>query len=93
MDWADLESTLRPVPDFYVEAPDGRKDWAEIDRQATLRKLLAVSGGYYADNENGRAAPATQGRSSTIVASNGSTAMRTPKFVQPFATPDASTAR
>ena len=43
MDWADLDTPLQPVPDFLVEAPDGRKDWAEIDRQATLRKLLAVS--------------------------------------------------
>lgn len=43
MDWSNLESTLDPVPTFYVEAPDGRKDWAEIDRQVTLRKLLRAA--------------------------------------------------
>lgn len=40
-----------------------------------------------------RAAPATQARSSTAMASSGSTAIRTPKLVQPLANPEASTAR
>jgi hypothetical protein len=37
--WDDLETTLEPVPEFFVQAPDKRKDWAEIDRQATFLKL------------------------------------------------------
>lgn len=32
--FADLETPLDPVPLFPVEAPDGRKDLAELDRQA-----------------------------------------------------------
>ena len=34
--WDALETPLAPFPRFYVEAPDGRKDWAELDRQAAL---------------------------------------------------------
>lgn len=32
-DWAALETTLDPEPAFPVEAPDGRKDLSELDRQ------------------------------------------------------------
>ncbi len=42
--WADLESTLDPTPEFFVQAPDGRKDWAEISRQATLFRLVHLAG-------------------------------------------------
>lgn len=36
----DLERTLAPVPQFYVQAPDQRRDWTEIQRQGTLLKLM-----------------------------------------------------
>lgn len=39
-DWASLECDLDPVPDFYVQSPDGRKDWPEIGRQATFLRLM-----------------------------------------------------
>ena len=39
-----LETTLNPTPRFPVELPDGRKDWAEIDRQATLLGLMRTGG-------------------------------------------------
>lgn len=38
--WADLETSLDPAPTFYVEGPDGRKDWGETARQATLFRLM-----------------------------------------------------
>lgn len=34
------ESDLAPVPQFYVEPPDKRRDWPELDRQATFRRLM-----------------------------------------------------
>lgn len=34
MNWADLETDLRADPVFPVEAPDGRKDLSEHDRQS-----------------------------------------------------------
>lgn len=40
-DFAALESPLYPEPLFPVEAPDGRKDLAEIDRQVMFRKFAA----------------------------------------------------
>lgn len=41
--FADLESTLDPNPHFYVQAPDGRKDWREIERQATLFNVMRLA--------------------------------------------------
>ncbi len=41
--WADLESELRPAPEFFVQAPDGRRDWPEIERQATLFRLMHLA--------------------------------------------------
>lgn len=38
--WGSLEDELNPEPQFFVQAPDGRKDWPEIDRQATFRKVM-----------------------------------------------------
>lgn len=38
------ESALDPVPAFHVEAPNGRKDWPEIDRQATFFQILRIAG-------------------------------------------------
>lgn len=43
MNFADLEDPLDPVPDFYVQAPDGRKDWPEIDRQATFFSIMRMA--------------------------------------------------
>ena len=40
IDWSALESPLTPTPRFHVEAPDGRKDWPELDRQAAFIKLM-----------------------------------------------------
>lgn len=42
--WAALESPLSPSPRFFVEAPDGRKDWSELNRQATFFKLMRTLG-------------------------------------------------
>lgn len=42
--WDRLETPLNQAPTFFVEEPDGRKDWAEIDRQATFFKLLRLTG-------------------------------------------------
>jgi len=44
IDWEALEDEQSPVPEFYVQAPDGRKDWAEIDRQATFLSVMRWSG-------------------------------------------------
>ncbi len=44
MNWADMESDLRPRPSFPVEAPDGRKDWTEISRQGTLFSIVHRTG-------------------------------------------------
>jgi hypothetical protein len=38
--FASLESDLNPRPEFYVDPPDGRRDWPEIQRQATLFRLM-----------------------------------------------------
>lgn len=40
IDWSALESPLSPSPRFFVQAPDGRKDWSEIDRQVTFLKTM-----------------------------------------------------
>lgn len=39
--WDELEAPLDEKPLFFVEAPDGRKELAEIDRQVMFRKYLA----------------------------------------------------
>lgn len=41
--WAALESTLNPEPAFYVQPPDGRRDWPEIARQATLFCVMRLA--------------------------------------------------
>lgn len=41
--WSDLEAPLNPVPTFYVQAPDARRDWVEIDRQATFRRVMNLA--------------------------------------------------
>ena len=43
-DFAAMDDPLNPVPRFPVGPPDGRKDWSEIDRQATLRSLVHIGG-------------------------------------------------
>lgn len=43
MTWDDLESSLSPAPQFPVQEPDGRRDWAEIDRQATFLSLMRTA--------------------------------------------------
>lgn len=44
MNWADLESTLHPTPAFPVQAPDGKRDWTELQRQTTLLRLVRAAG-------------------------------------------------
>ena len=39
MDWADLESTLAPVPMFAVEAPD-RDPASELERVSAFRRAM-----------------------------------------------------
>ena len=39
-DFADLESPLKQAPLFPVEAPDGRKDLTELDRQSWFVKFM-----------------------------------------------------
>jgi len=41
IDWAELETPLGGKPLFPVEAPDGRKDLSELDRQVMFRKYAA----------------------------------------------------
>ncbi|MXP42966.1 hypothetical protein [Allopontixanthobacter sediminis] len=43
MNFADLETSLKPVPQFFVQAPDKRKDWPEVDRQATFFSTLRMA--------------------------------------------------
>lgn len=40
MQWADLETALDEAPRFFVQAPDGRKDWSEEKRQETFFATL-----------------------------------------------------
>lgn len=42
-DWGALETTLEPKPQFFVQAPDGRKDWPEIARQGALFKVMRAA--------------------------------------------------
>lgn len=42
--WADLESDLNPAPHFPVQAPDGKRDWTELQRQTTLFRLVHSAG-------------------------------------------------
>lgn len=43
-EWDALETPLSPTPRFPVQAPDGRKDWPEIKRQAEFLRLVHVLG-------------------------------------------------
>lgn len=56
--FADLESPLYEQPLFYVEPPDGRKDWPEFDRQRALFKHMRSAApavvGYAIPNEGKR---------------------------------------
>ncbi len=53
--WADLETELRAPPRFYVQAPDGRKDWSEEKRQeaffATLHRVAPRVMAHHVKNE------------------------------------------
>jgi len=42
IDWDVLESPISEDPRFYVQAPDGRKDWPEIKRQAAFIKAMRI---------------------------------------------------
>lgn len=41
--FTSLETPLVATPAFYVQTPDGRRDWSEIDRQATLFRVMRMS--------------------------------------------------
>lgn len=43
IDFSHLESPLEPIPAFPVQAPDGRNDWSEIDRQGTFLTAMRNS--------------------------------------------------
>lgn len=61
IDWAALEAPLAPEPLFPVEAPDGRKDLSEIERQVIFRKFassLAPSVVVWANANAGKRNPA-----------------------------------
>lgn len=40
IDWGALEQPLHMWPEFHVGPPDRRRDWPEIQRQATLFRLM-----------------------------------------------------
>lgn len=42
IDWSALESPLTPTPRFHVEAPDGRKDWAEQGKGGRQEAFIAA---------------------------------------------------
>lgn len=41
--WATLESDLDPTPEFFIQSPDGRRDWSELSRQATLFRVMTFA--------------------------------------------------
>lgn len=41
--WAALEADLYAEPRFYCGKPDGRRDWPEADRQATLFRVMHMA--------------------------------------------------
>lgn len=43
MTFADLDCDLYPTPQFPHEAPDQRKDWTEIDRQAAFLRVMRTA--------------------------------------------------
>lgn len=43
MSWAELEAPLDAQPEFLVQAPDGKKDWSEIQRQVEFRRLMRMA--------------------------------------------------
>lgn len=43
VDWSALETSLDPDPEFFVQAPDGRKDWTELARQSTFFRCLHMA--------------------------------------------------
>ena len=55
MTWASLESLLNEPPRFYVQPPDGIKDWSEDDRQraffSTLHKVAPKVMAHHTKNE------------------------------------------
>lgn len=43
-DLVECDLSRRPAPRFFVQAPDGRRDWGEAARQATLFRLVHLHG-------------------------------------------------
>lgn len=41
--WDTLETPLDAAPRFFVQAPDGRRDWPEVARQATFLQVMRWS--------------------------------------------------
>ena len=44
MDWAELETSLRQEPLFFVQKPDGRRQWSELDRVSEFQRLVHLLG-------------------------------------------------
>lgn len=42
IDWGAMETPLDEQPQFFVQPPDGRRDWAETPRQVKFRQLCAM---------------------------------------------------
>lgn len=58
--FATLDEPLTPTPRFPVQSPDGKREWAEADRQATFRgrmRMLAPSLAVYANANAGKRNP------------------------------------
>lgn len=55
MNWQDLETSLNAPPRFFVQPPDGRKDWTEEARQIAFFNTLGRFGrglvAYHPKNE------------------------------------------
>lgn len=43
VDWMAMDESLNPEPIFYVEKPDGIKNWSEINRQVELFKIMRMA--------------------------------------------------
>lgn len=41
--WADLEAALKPVPAFFVQRPDDRREWTELQRQGTFLSVMRMA--------------------------------------------------
>lgn len=43
VDWMAMDEPLKPVPEFYVEPPDGKHGWSEIARQVQFLSMMRMA--------------------------------------------------